>query len=108
MTRTPSQDKAMKVLSAVDQDEKSKWSIKRIDTLQDSHLYVVLECNKDCVYLHESITLWIGPRGKKEIIGASVFSTCEKNERVELEKTAASLFCFDVYGYGKHPHIKIK
>lgn len=107
MMRTPSQDKAMKFIEKSIHHPDSGWEIKRIDAV-DGRLYVVFEINKDCVFLHETIMMVIGPRGRKEIISASVFSTCEKADRIELEKTAASLFCFDIYGYGKHPKIKIK
>lgn len=106
MMLTPSQVNRLDYIKKSTKD--SKWSVKRIDTKTDDNAYVVVEANEDCVYLHESVILFIGKRGRLEIIGASVFCADDGSVRHELEKTAAALFCYDVYGYGKHPKIKIK
>ena len=97
---TNSQKKVINLIN-----ESSKWCVMKVDeTLSPfGEVYVYYRNYEDCVYLKESGTMAIGKRGGVRIINHNSFSFGDKN----TDEVSASLFCFDVFEYGKHPRIEL-
>lgn len=101
---TKSQEKIINRINKAD----SKWTCEIYqDVYENGQIILKFKNNAKNIFCEVSGLMVIGKRGGCRIIGMNVFFTGERKARRDFEKTSASLFCYDVFGYGKHPQIKL-